>query len=76
MFDVLVVLCFPLFANCCCITISSHDIVYATDDESGDSSFFIFVLLLPAFELFLCSRNIAAATADNNVVDYSICDMN
>ena len=36
----------------------------------------IFILLLPALELFLCSRHIDAATADNDVVDCNICNMN
>jgi len=32
----------------------------------------IFVLLLLVFELFLCSRHVAAATVDNDVADYNI----
>ena len=36
----------------------------------------IFILLLPALELFLCSHHIDTATADNDVVDYNICNMN
>jgi len=42
--DVVVVFRSPLFANRCYITIPSRNIVYAADDEAGDSFFSSFYI--------------------------------
>jgi len=53
------------------VAVFDVDVVSAPDDESGDfsSSFYQSVPPLPVFELFLCSRQVAAA--DNDIVDYT-----
>jgi len=53
------------------VAVFNVDVVSASDDKSGDSSssFYQFVPPLPVFELFLCSRQVAAA--ENDVVDYT-----
>ena len=53
------------------VAIFDVDVVSASDGKSGDSSssFYQSVPPLPVFELFLCSRQVAAT--DNDVVDYT-----
>jgi len=65
-----------------CFFYFSVAVVFVPDGIVDDAVYYLLqafvvhllsILLLPAFELFLCSRHVAAATStDNDAVDYSI----